>query len=67
MVVSSPASIASRGSLQLRTKGAEVLAAACNVDGGRRTDTLPKVPDVTLQPEQGGAHIVTAGRPGDAL
>ena len=34
---------------------------------GWQAGTLLKVPDVTLQPEEGGAHIVTARRPGNAL
>jgi len=57
MVVSSPAAIASRGSLggdMYRGQGAEDIG--CNVES-RRTRAASKVPDVTLQPEHGGAHL----------
>jgi hypothetical protein len=70
MVVSGPAPLASRGSwLAIKGQGAEVLAARCNVESkqasrqaGKQAGVQvgagapPKVPDVTLQPEQGGAH-----------
>jgi hypothetical protein len=70
MVVSGPAPLASRGSwLAIKGQGAEVLAARCDVESkqasrqaGKQAGVQvgagapPKVPDVTLQPEQGGAH-----------
>ena len=61
MVVSGPAPLASRGSrLAIKDQGAEILAAGATwkagVQAGAGAGAPPKVPDVTLQPAQGGAH-----------